>query len=57
MNNKYKIRITHPLIRPGMTIETESSEKYLIAVTLQLLDLVRAINEAETIRANLKKVN
>jgi predicted transcriptional regulator len=49
MNNKYTIRITHPLIRPGIIIETESSERYVIAVTLKLLELVRAIEEAETI--------
>jgi predicted transcriptional regulator len=57
MNNKYTIRITHPLIRPGIIIETESSERYVIAVTLKLLELVRAIEEAETIRQNAKKVS
>lgn len=44
MNNKYKIKITHPLLRPGIVIETEASEKYLVAVTDTLLEKVREIN-------------
>lgn len=44
MNNKYTIRVTHPLVRPGLTIETESSEKYAAEVVKKLMEIVRAIN-------------
>lgn len=44
VNNKYTIRVTHPLIRPGLTIETESSEKYLAEVVKKLMEIVREIN-------------
>lgn len=44
MNNKYYIKVKHPLVRPGLSIETECSEKYVRSVTLKLLDLVREIN-------------
>lgn len=44
MNNKYTIRVTHPLVRPGLTIETEASEKYVAAVIAKLFEIVRAAN-------------
>ena len=47
MNNKYIIRVEHPLIRAGITIETEASEKYLVAVLKKLMDLVREYNKAD----------
>ncbi len=46
MNNKYTIRISHPLVRPGMVIETEASERYVDAVVKKLMEIVRAINAA-----------
>jgi hypothetical protein len=48
MNNKYKITITAPLLRPGIEIETEVSEKYVVAVLDKLIDLVREYNEKQT---------
>jgi hypothetical protein len=45
MNNKYIIKVEHPLLRPGISIETESSEKYLVPVVKKLMELVREINE------------
>lgn len=48
MNNRYIIRIGHPLLRPGLEIETESSEKYLSSVVAKLMDVVREINNPET---------
>lgn len=45
MNNKYIIRAKHPLIRAGLTIETEASERYVVAVTEKLLALIREINK------------
>ena len=47
MNNKYTIRVTHPLIRPGLTIETEASERYAMQVVEKLMEIVRAINSGK----------
>lgn len=44
MNNKYTIKIEAPLLRPGITITTEVSEKYLVPATDILMDMVRDIN-------------
>lgn len=49
MNNKYIIKVEHPLLRPGISIETESSEKYVLAVVTKLLDIVRDINKAQDV--------
>lgn len=45
MNNKYIVKVSHPLLRPGLTIETEASEKYVVKVVKMLMDKVREINE------------
>jgi len=45
MNNKYKIKIKHPLVRPGIEIETEASEKYLVNVIKKTMSLVREFNK------------
>lgn len=45
MNNRYEIVAEHPLLRPGITIKTEASERYVVAVTLKLVELIREINE------------
>jgi hypothetical protein len=47
MNNKYIIRVYHPLLRAGLEIETEASERYVVPVVLKLMDLIREINQAE----------
>ena len=44
MNNNYKITIEAPLLRVGMKIETECSEKYVKPVTDKLMEIVREIN-------------
>lgn len=51
MNNKYTIRIEHPLVRPGITIVTESSEKYVVAVTKKAMELVRELNDTPVVTA------
>jgi hypothetical protein len=33
-----------PLLRAGLTIETECSEKYLVKVTEKLMESIRVIN-------------
>lgn len=48
MNNKYIIRAKHPLLRAGLLIETEASEKYVVQVAHKLLDLIRDINAPVT---------
>lgn len=47
MNNTYKIKIESPLVRPGITIETECSESYVAVVTNTLMEIVRVINGTE----------
>jgi|Deesub1362A_J573_1020465.scaffolds.fasta_scaffold00107_51 hypothetical protein len=47
MNNKYIIRAKHPLLRPGLSIETEASEGYVVWVLNKLLALIREFNEQE----------
>ena len=44
MNNKYKITIETPLLRAGMKIETECSERYVKPVADKLIELIREIN-------------
>ena len=53
MNNKYTITIGSPLLRPGLTIMTGVSERYLVHVTHIMMAKVREINEAvERAQAN-----
>ena len=47
MNNKYIIKAEHPLLRAGLTIETEASEKYVVAVINKLLEIIREVNEVK----------
>lgn len=45
MNNKYEIEIGQPLVRPGLTIRTEASEKYLVRSVQTLMEKVRELNK------------
>jgi len=45
MNNKYYIEVKHPLLRAGLKIKTEASEKYVVDVVNKLMEIVRKINE------------
>jgi hypothetical protein len=47
LNNKYIIRIEHPLLRPGLSIETESSEKYTNEVLRKVMEIAREHNRQE----------
>jgi hypothetical protein len=38
------IRAEHPLLRAGLTIETEASEKYVVAVWTKLKEIIDEIN-------------
>lgn len=44
LNNRYRIRVEAPLLRPGLTIETEVSERYLVEVVETVMGMVREIN-------------
>ncbi|MEY4722578.1 MAG: hypothetical protein RLZZ324_91 [Candidatus Parcubacteria bacterium] len=46
-NETYEVEIASPLLRPGITIRTRVSKKYLSATVKELLDIVREINVAE----------
>ena len=48
MNNTYKITMRSPLLRPGITIETEVSEQYVRTVVATMMEIVRDINNTET---------
>ena len=54
MNNRYIIRVKHPLIRPGLEIETEASERYLADVVATLMDKVREINRTQAAQPTVK---
>jgi hypothetical protein len=56
MNNKYKITIKHPVLRPGLEIETEASERYLVEVVQIAMDKAREINFAEAATHNSRQV-
>jgi len=51
MNNRYIIRVMHPLLRPGLSIETEASERYVVAVLEKVMELVREFNQIEKERS------
>ena len=58
MNNKYTIKVEHPLIRSGLTIETEASQKYVVPVLEKTMDLVRKFNknqDKQTTKSKNKK--
>jgi hypothetical protein len=44
MNNTWEIEIASPLLRPGMTIRTKVSERYLVAAIKKGMDSVREVN-------------
>jgi len=44
MNNTYDIKVSSPLLRPGMVIRTTCSEKYVVPVVNKMMDMVREIN-------------
>lgn len=54
MNNTYKILVQSPLLRPGLQIETEVSEKYLVPAVQTLMEKIRLINTAGGSETNNK---
>lgn len=45
LNNRYTVIVGSPLLRPGLTISTECSGKYLVDVVATLMGAVRQIND------------
>lgn len=48
-NETYEIEIKSPLLRPGITIRTFVSQKYVKTTVLSLLDICREINNDNNI--------
>jgi hypothetical protein len=46
LNTVHTIRVEAPLLRHGISITFQCSEKYVEEVTLRLIDAVRAINSS-----------
>lgn len=51
MNNEYSIVVGAPLLRPGLSIETSCSEKYLVACLHKVMEKVRVFNIEEAIKS------
>ena len=47
LNNKYTIKVEAPLLRLGLSIETEVSEKYVGPVLHTIMAKVRLFNKVE----------
>lgn len=45
MNEIYEIGFTSPLLRPGITIRTWVSKKYVVEATKDFMDIIRDINK------------
>lgn len=51
-NETYTIRVSSPLIRPGLEITTQVSKHYLIPTLNDLLDQVREFNKKQSEKEN-----
>ena len=47
MNNKYIIKVESPLLRAGLSITTEVSERYLIKGLIKLFKMIREFNSID----------
>jgi hypothetical protein len=54
-NETYKIKVGSPLLRPGLSIETTVSGKYVVPTTKALIEKVRGINGPSEDEEILKK--
>lgn len=43
-NETYEITVSSPLLRPGLSITTKVSSKYVVQTALSLIEKVREIN-------------
>ena len=44
MNNGITIKVGSPLVRPGLTLETTVSAKYVKVATIEMVEFAREIN-------------
>lgn len=44
MNNSVKVKVGSPLLRPGLTLETEVSAKYVKLAATEMVEFAREIN-------------
>lgn len=56
-NETYEIEVRSPLLRPGITIRTSVSQKYVKTTVLSLLDICREINNAGNISPEIREIN
>ena len=54
-NETWEIEIKSPLIRPGITLRTHVTGKYLFAVIEAALDKLREFNKKQPVEASLVK--
>jgi len=54
-NETYEIEVGSPLLRPGITIRTYVSKKYVASTTKDLLNIIREINEPVDNRTELQR--
>lgn len=47
-NQTYRIKIESPLLRPGLSIATETSERYAADAADRLMEIARHINNPTT---------
>jgi hypothetical protein len=47
VNNTWEVEVTSPLLRPGITVRTKVSEKYLVSALNKAMDTVREFNKTE----------
>ena len=47
MNNRYVIEVQSPLLRPGLTIKTEVSEKYVEKTLEKILEIIKQFNDKQ----------
>jgi len=46
-NNKYELEIGSPVLRPGLTLKTIVSERYVTSAAKKLMELAKEINEIQ----------
>jgi hypothetical protein len=47
MNNTWQVEVSSPLLRPGIVVRTEVSEKCLVPTLNKAMESLRAFNDQE----------
>ena len=56
-NETYEIEIKSPILRPGITIRTSVSQKYIKSTVLSILNICREINNDGNISPEMREIN